>query len=66
MSVQPLAFRHSTDPLYPGPERLRAVNNLDKKTNPKVLEDTVRDHIEVAAGRFLVYLEEQERSYTKN
>ncbi len=31
MSVQPLAFHHSTDPLYPGPERLRAVNNLDKK-----------------------------------
>jgi len=32
MSVQPLAFRHSTDPLYPGPERLRAVNNFNKKT----------------------------------
>jgi len=37
-----------------------------KKTNPKELEDAVRDHIEVAAGRFLVYLEEQERSHTKN
>ena len=37
-----------------------------KKTNSKELEDAVRDHIEVAAERFLVYLEEQERSHTKN
>jgi len=32
-----------------------------KKSDPKKIEDVVRNHIEVAVERFLVYLEEQKQ-----